>query len=111
MSSNLQILTTPSFDKSIRRLLKKYPPLSSDLVELKKMLLDNPYSGIALGKDCYKIRMKISSKNTGKSGGARVITYVKIQMLRITLLDIYDKGGKENISDTELTALLKKAEE
>jgi hypothetical protein len=55
--------------------------------------------------------MKISSKNIGKSGGARVITYVRIQMQRITLLDIYDKSEKENISDTELADLLKKAEE
>lgn len=55
--------------------------------------------------------MKISSKNTGKSGGARVITYVKIQLQRITLLDIYDKSEKENITDVELTALLKKAGE
>lgn len=111
MNSDLQILTTPSFDKSIRRLSKKYASLTNDLGELKKMLLDKPYSGIPLGKDCYKIRMKISSKNTGKSGGGRVITYVRIQTIRITLLDICDKSEKENISDTELAALLKKAEE
>ena len=55
--------------------------------------------------------MKISSKNTGKSGGARVITLVKIEQTRITLLDIYDKSDKENLTDKELDDLLKQAPE
>lgn len=55
--------------------------------------------------------MKIASKNTGKGGGARLITYVKIQVNRITRLDIYDKSEKENFTDKKLIALLKKADE
>ena len=53
--------------------------------------------------------MKNTSKKTGKSGGASVITFVLIQLKRITLLDIYDKSEKDNISDKELAALLMKA--
>lgn len=53
--------------------------------------------------------MAIKSKNQGKSGGARVITYVKVENKRITLLDIYDKSEKENITDKELEALIKSA--
>ena len=97
--------------QSILNNCQKYPSLKNDYSALLDLLQQNPLIGTSLGKDCYKIRMKISSKNTGKSGGARVITYVRIQMQRITLLDIYDKSEKENISDTELAALLKKAEE
>ncbi len=111
MNSDLLIVTTDSFDKSVKRLLRKYPSLTNDLGELKKILLANPFSGASLGKDCYKIRLKIASKNTGKSGGARVITFVKIELNKITLLDIYDKSEKENITDKELAAFLKKAEE
>jgi mRNA-degrading endonuclease RelE of RelBE toxin-antitoxin system len=111
MSSEFKIVTTESFNKSVYKLSKKYPSLASDLVELRSMLNDNPRAGVPLGKDCYKIRIKISSKNAGKSGGARVITYVKIQAKRITLLDIYDKSEKETITDKELADLLKKAEE
>jgi hypothetical protein len=55
MNSDFQILTTNSFNKSSRRLLKKYSSFSSDLAELKKILLINPLSGIPLGKNCYKI--------------------------------------------------------
>ena len=34
-----------------------------------------PYQGTSLGKGVRKVRMAITSKGKGKSGGARVITY------------------------------------
>jgi hypothetical protein len=61
-----------------------------------------------LGKDCYKIRLAIASKNKGKSGGARVITLVKIIDELVTLLFIYDKSEQEDISNAELQDLLAK---
>jgi hypothetical protein len=64
--------------------------------------------GIALGNDCYKIRMAISSKAKGKSEGARIITYVKITMRTVFLLSIYDKSVAENISDKEIQERLRK---
>jgi hypothetical protein len=54
--------------------------------------------------------MKITSKNSGKSAGARVITYVKIDYKKITLLDVYDKEERYSLSDKELSALLKKVD-
>jgi hypothetical protein len=110
MNSDFIIGTTDSFDKSVNKLLKKYPSIPSDLRELKTQLLANPADGTSLGKSCYKVRMNIASKKKGKSGGARVITYLKIQDKQITLLDIYDKAEKDTITDKELTALLKKAD-
>ena len=50
---------------------KKYPSLFKDIDQLTESLQENPTIGKPLGKDCYKIRMAISSKNQGKSGGAR----------------------------------------
>ena len=61
-----------------------------------------------MGNDCYKIRMAISSKGKGKSGGARIITFVQIVETNIFLLSIYDKADAENISDKELKERLKK---
>jgi len=104
-----EILRTEAFSKHLKQLAKKYPSIKTDYVALLDSLQKVPKQGNPLGKDCYKIRMKISSKNTGKSGGARVITFVKIELKTITLLDIYDKSEKENITDSELAALLKKA--
>jgi hypothetical protein len=44
-----------------------------------------------LGNNFYKIRLAVSSKGKGKSGGARVITYVKLIRESVYLSTIYDK--------------------
>lgn len=58
-------------------LTKKYRSLKSELENLGKELSENPTSGTPLGNDVYKVRLAISSKGKGKSGGARVITCVR----------------------------------
>ena len=68
--------------------------------------MEDPIQGKPLGKDCYKIRMAVASKNKGKSGGSRVITCVKIIDETVILLSIYDKSDKESIEDSQLKSLL-----
>ncbi len=51
--------------------------------------------------------MAIASKGKGKSGGSRIITCFKITQETVYLLTIFDKSDQENISDKELTELLK----
>ena len=58
----------------------------------------------------YKIRLAISSKGKGKSGGARVITYVQVNEEIVLLLSIYNKGEKDAIPDKEITRLIKNAQ-
>jgi hypothetical protein len=70
-------------------------------------LEENPTQGTSLGRNCYKIRLAISSKGKGKSGGARLITNFVIADDTIYLLSIYDKSDKENLTDKELDELLK----
>ena len=67
-----------SFLRDLKALSKKYPSLKDDVNDLVKQLKQHPKSGTPIGKDCYKIRLAIKSKRKGKSGGARVITCVKI---------------------------------
>ena len=105
---NYNIVTSPDFDKNLKQLRKKYHSIKHDYEMLLDSLEINPTQGTALGKDCYKIRMAISSKGKGKSGGARVITCVKIVQETIYLLTIYDKSEKDNITTEELAALLQK---
>lgn len=97
----------PKFEKELKRLSKKYPSLKSDFSLLLTSLKNDPSQGISLGNDCYKIRLAISSKGKGKSGGARVITCLKIIHDTVYLLTIFDKSEKENIPDKELSELLK----
>ncbi len=69
-----EVKVASSFLRQSKRLLKKYKSLADDLEQLIANLAENPEQGKSLGKSCYKVRMAITSKNKGKSGGARVIT-------------------------------------
>ena len=102
-----QLIVGPRFKQVSRRFFKKYASFADDFEKLIVELKSNPKAGISLGRDCFKVRMRIKSKNTGKSGGARVITCVKIVGEKIYLLSIYDKSEQSTISDTERDNLLK----
>ena len=55
--------------------------------------------------------MSLASKGKGKSGGARVSSFVAIMNEEdgfIELLTIYDKSEMESISDKELLNLMKR---
>jgi hypothetical protein len=106
---SFNVFTTDFFDKDMKKLAKKYPSVKAEYKGLVDSLKEEPTQGEPLGKDCYKIRMAITSKGKGKSGGGRVIYCVKIVTGSVFLLSIYDKSDKENISDKELDALLKLA--
>jgi hypothetical protein len=99
---NYSVSTIPLFDKQVKRLSKKYPSLKKDLTDLFDLLEINPKQGKALGNNFYKVRISITSKGKGKSGGARVITFVKIIETTVYVATIYDKTDKSTITDTEL---------
>ena len=104
-----KIYITDAFEKELKKLSKKYPSLKSDFNRLINSLKEKPKQGKPLGKDCYKIRMAITSKRKGKSGGSRVISCLKITASSIFLLTLYDKSEKDSLSDKELDLLLKRA--
>lgn len=103
---SFDVIATEPFERKLKKLSKKYKSLKTDLSLVIDELYDNPTLGTPLGKDCYKIRMVITSKGKGKSGGARLITYVRIVKNRVFLLDIYDKAAQATISDKELKLLI-----
>ncbi len=106
---SFNVVVTDGFKKRAKGIAKKHRSLKSDLDKLINSLEENPTQGEPLGKDCYKVRMAITSKGKGKSGGSRVITCVKIVNQTAYLLTIFDKSDKENISDKELDELLRLA--
>ena len=106
MSFNVQTIKT--FDKELKRLAKKYPSLKQEYGYLIDSLAENPFQGNRLIENCFKLRLAIKSKSTGKSGGARVIINVVIVKRVVFLLAIYDKSEKENITDNEIKELIKK---
>jgi hypothetical protein len=113
MSSKISVRHTKGFLKDLKWLLKKYPSLLSDLEQLDKILLANPKTGTPLGNNTYKIRLAIKSKGKGKSGGARVVSFVeteliaKIENTTVNLLTIYDKAEIASVSQEKIAALIK----
>lgn len=104
---HFNIEATPEFLSESKKLTKKYPSLKNDISVLAEQLKINPTLGTPLGKDAFKIRMAITSKGRGKSGGARVITCVKVVVTTVYLVSIYDKSLFNNISDKELKERIK----
>jgi mRNA-degrading endonuclease RelE of RelBE toxin-antitoxin system len=105
---NFNIIPTNSFERELKKLSKKYPSLKQDYADFLDEIELNPKSGSSLGRNCYKVRLAITSKGKGKSGGARVITHliVNIKNETLYLLKIYDKGEQDTVSDAELKYLL-----
>ena len=102
---NFNVKTLAEFEHSFKKLLKKYPSLKNDVHKLILQLETTPAIGVSLGHDFYKIRISISSKRKGKSGGGRIITCVKIIQNTVYLAAIYDKSAKSTLSDAELRLL------
>lgn len=103
------VIVSETFKRNTKSLKKKYSSIAADLEALIGSLEKDPLQGTPLGKDCYKIRMSITSKGRGKSGGARVITCVKVVKQNVYLLSVFDKSEKESFSDKELDAMLEAA--
>ena len=104
-----KITYTPDFAKALKHLAKKYKSIKTDYAQLLSDLRSNPFLGVELGHHLRKVRMSIASKGKGKSGGARVITYIVILAetdTEIKLLTIYDKSERENLTDKELVDLM-----
>lgn len=104
---SFNVATIPAFDKQIKRLAKKYPSLKEEYNNLLNKLEENPVEGTPLGNNCYKIRIAISSKGKGKSGGGRIITHIVIKKKTVYLLSVYDKSEHETISASQINELLK----
>ena len=89
---NCKITYTPDFARALKKLSKRYRSMKQDY-------------------RLRKVRLAITSKGKGKSGGARVITYTVIFAqadTEVKLITIYDKSERDNISDAELLEILRR---
>lgn len=117
---NVEITTTPNFERAFKKLYRKYRSLLDDFDALEEKLRENPHLGTALGNNAYKIRLAVKSKGKGKSGGLRVVTYVELDIVilenegneedehyDVYLLLIYDKSDTENVKKSEILQMIK----
>jgi len=102
-----ELIELPTYLKAIKKLKKRFRSITDDIdaffTQDVKSLDD---LGIKLHDNLYKVRIKNSNKQAGKSSGYRLITYIEIQNSKINLVYIYDKSDLSNISDKELDDLV-----
>lgn len=95
----MEIIATKHFIKSAKPLAKKYRSFNNDYQNLLIELESNPDMGVDLGGGFRKVRMAISSKGKGKSGGARIITLNLIKNNdSLYLIYAYDKSDYDSVS-------------
>ena len=98
-SARKEIKLTHQFSKKVKRLLKRYPRIKLDLQPIFEKLssgeiLGNRIQGI--NARVYKLRVKNSDTQKGKSGGYRLLYWLQTED-SIVLLDIYSKLDQEDV--------------
>lgn len=106
----MRVRTSEEFRIAYKRLKKRHKSLQHDFERLLVSLLENPIQGVEIEENVRKIRLAITSKGRGKSGGARVIIRVRLIADELQLLYIYDKSDYENVSDAFLRDVMKRME-
>lgn len=108
---NFEIIPTPDFERAFKALAKRHRSLKQDMLDFTESLENDPFQGDELTPGIRKIRMAITSKGRGKSGGARVITYTVVIAEndgRVYLLDIYDKADYSTVDTTAIRQMIKR---
>ena len=109
----MKIETSPRFDRELKILASHYHSVKQDYKDFLDSLKENPLQDSSLGKGIRKVRMTITDKGKGKSGGARVLTYTALLAESegtLLLLTIYDKSNRSTMTDKEIKALIKQCE-
>lgn len=107
----MKIRMSADFKASYKQLKKRHKSLEADFEKLLASLLQNPLQGVELIGGARKVRLAITSKGRGKSGGARVIIRVRFIRDELQLLYIYDKADMENVSDAFLRDVMQRLEQ
>ncbi len=98
------LLFTTEFKRNIRQLAKKYRRIKSDLEPLFSDLRQGQTPGDQIPGvqyEVYKVRVKNSDNNKGKSGGYRII-YQQTENDEVVLVTIYSKSEQADVSAQEI---------
>jgi mRNA-degrading endonuclease RelE of RelBE toxin-antitoxin system len=104
----MEIRYTSEFKRHIRQLAKKYRHIRSDI----EPVIERLQAGEMLGDQIphieyilYKLRVRNSDVQRGKSGGYRLI-YCLQNTEQIILVTIYSKSEQDNINLTQIRDIL-----
>ena len=106
--SPIQVEASPTFSRNPRTLAKKYRNIQRDIQAVIEQLeqgesLGDRIPGVAY--KVFKLRVRNSDVQKGKSGGYRLIYYVKLET-SIVLLTIYTKSEQANLAADEIRSII-----
>jgi mRNA-degrading endonuclease RelE of RelBE toxin-antitoxin system len=104
---NYKVVITSEFAKEAKRIAKKHSGIKNDIAKLIADLTIDPFLGTELGQNFFKIWISITGTNKGKSGGARVITYVVLNAETVLLAEIYLKSENDTADVAVIIGRLK----
>ncbi|MBN2963563.1 type II toxin-antitoxin system RelE/ParE family toxin [Sulfurospirillum sp. T05] len=106
---NLTVKDTSVFAKAVKNLKRKFRNIDKDWLAFVDGIKTEEDLGVYLGSGVYKARISNSDKRTGKSGGYRLISYLKLLNNELYLIYIYDKSDFETLSEKEIDQLILEA--
>lgn len=108
----IEIAFTPEFKRNLRGLAKKYPHIRSDVQPIIDQIQRGEFIGDQVqgtGYTIFKVRIRNSDLSRGKSGGYRVIYYLRTPTA-VILVTIYSKTEQSDITSTKIKKILSEFE-
>jgi len=104
----IRIIASPVFERNIRALLKKYRNAREDIFPIIERLQAGEMPGeqvTGIGYPVYKVRIRNTNTQKGKSGGYRLIYYIKTTTT-ILLLTLYSKLEQDDVTAEDLRDII-----
>ena len=104
----IQIVFSDEFKTRLRTLIKRYRSIRTDLQPLLNELLSGNFIGDQIpgtGYTVFKVRLKNSDIQKGKSGGYRVIYQIRGDPY-ILLVVIYSKSDQDDIPANQIRDII-----
>jgi mRNA-degrading endonuclease RelE of RelBE toxin-antitoxin system len=105
---SVEVFITPEFKRNVRALAKKYHHIQSDVQPFIEKIQGGELIGDKIqgtGYTIFKVRIRNSDVSRGKSGGYRVIYYLKTATA-VILVTIYSKTEQSDISAAKIKKIL-----
>lgn len=109
----IQVIVSPTFNRNLRTLAKKYRSIRNDIQPIIEQLTRGELPGdqiAGVGYAVFKLRVRNSDTQKGKSGGYRLIYYVQTAR-GIVLLTLYTKSEQVDIAAEDIQNIITEYEQ
>ena len=105
----MEIGYTSEFKRNLRQLSRRYRSIRQDIETVISKLESDETPGDqvgGVGYTVFKVRVKNSDNKKGKSGGYRVIYYLRTAT-HTTLVTVYSKSDQSDVESSELQRIIR----